>query len=481
MTGHTLNHLPENTPEAMPEHTSGQASRSRPFIRMDNAALQHNFKLLAGLAGTVPPGSDNGSDNPANHGIPESAGHGGARPGILAVIKSEAYGHGMVNSAAALLKAGARDFGVGSVFEAAQLREAMPAYASNGDSIRVISLLGQHGPDEAELCLRYRITPFVGGSEELNTLLARVRAFKEGTAAANNRAADYHWNRGATTAPFPIILKFNTGMSRLGFNPSEAADLADYLKGQNELLPVLLASHLARSDETGDESLDKTRQQARKFLTALNIFKAHWPGIMGSLCNSAGLLRYGEIMRGLDVNAPQMHRPGLALYGIDPFYGTTRQTSGQLLKPVMNVLAPVLAVQDLGPNAEISYGGTFVAPHKMRVAVLAVGYADGLNRGISRFNIPAPSPASPSPASLAGVQAGFCLNGHKVPLLGRICMQMCVVDVSALPPDRAAKPGDMAYILGGKNNARVRAEELAAWADTIPYEIVCAFGRQLKI
>ncbi len=448
--------MPEHIPDLITENVSNTTireylPRSRPFMQVDNAALQHNFKFLSGLAGL--PGTK-----------PEQS-------RIMAVVKAEAYGHGMVGSAAALLKVGARDFGVGSVLEGAELREAMPLYASDGEYIRIVSLLGQHGPDEAELCLKYRITPFVGSLEELKILREAVRNF---CAARNGRDTS-----GTTQAPFPIILKLNTGMSRLGFNPSDAAELAEYLKNQDELVPVALASHLARADEPEDSSLGKTRQQAGLFLTALNIFRTNWPAIMASLCNSAGLLQLGQILEGLDCPVPQLHRPGLALYGLNPFYGMKQAELGHPLRPVMSVLAPVLAVQDLEPGAEISYGGTFVAPHKMRVAVLAVGYADGLNRGISRFNFSLPAKTTFSTESKKF--AGFILNGHKVPLLGRICMQMCMVDVSALPTNCAAKPGDLVYIVGGEKNCGIRAEELAAWADTIAYEIVCAFGGHLKI
>ena len=144
--------------------------------------------------------------------------------------------------------------------------------------------------------------------------------------------------------------------------------------------------------------------------------------------------------------------PGFALYGGNPFHGTRLDVLGLGLAPVMEAFAPILEVHPLRAGQSLGYGRGFVAPRDMTVAVAGIGYADGFRR-------------------VPGAQ--LSVKGMRAPVVGRVAMQMSCLDVTDIP---AVRPGDMAYILGGEGKA-IRAEEVAQWWGTIPYEVTCLLGR----
>ncbi len=336
-------------------------------------------------------------------------------PAAMPVIKSDAYGHGLMPVARALEAAGADAFAAGTVGEGVQLRDG-------GIPGRIVALLGATDADDAECCVARSIVPAVYSADQLELLASR---------AAPGQQVD-------------IALKFDTGMARLGFTEADLPALLDRLHARPMLRPVLAMSHLAVSDDP--ERAHFTRQQGEAFTRILAGVRAAWPAAQGSLANSAALLAHPELH--FDVQ-----RPGIALYGSNPLRGTTQAHHGDGLEPAMDVTAPILQVHPLPAGRSISYGRTFTAPRDMTVAIVATGYADAYSRGLSG-------------------RGAMTVHGRRVPILGRVCMQMTAVDVSDVPGVAA---GDAAHLLGGPGEA-LTPDDLADLWGTISYEVLCLLG-----
>ncbi len=335
---------------------------------------------------------------------------------LIPVIKADAYGHGLIDVARALTSCGADFFAVGTVEEAVRLRPAVQG--------TIMALLGPQLREDFQACAEQDILPLVARPDQLHLL-------QEQAAARDVR--------------LPVALKFDTGMARLGFAPSEALQLTQLLGQCDRLEPRWLISHLAVADDPDQAAF--VREQAGRFQ---QIFAAlHQAGfpVRASLVNSAGLLAHSDL-------AWDGQRPGIALYGANPFHGTALENLGQGLTPAMEVRALVLAVHPLPRGASISYGRTYIADRDRIVAIVAAGYADTYSRGLSN-------------------KGAVMLHGKRAPILGRVCMQMTAVDVTEIS---ATAPGDEACLLGGEGDAAVRPEELAAWWGTIPYEVFCLLG-----
>ena len=337
---------------------------------------------------------------------------------LMPVIKADAYGHGIVPACRTLAGAGAEQFAVGTVEEGALLREA-------GFGGTLLALLGATAPGDVELAIEKRVMLLAGSAEQIRRIGARANG------------------REVLTA-----LKFNTGMNRLGFVPGNLSSLFALLEENPCVKPVLAISHLASADE--DDGVQATLRQIEVFKDLARAVKLRFPEIKTSLYNSAGLLAYSKEF------ATDYARPGLALYGANPLFGTkfNRPEIDAALRPVMGVKAPVVQVHPLCKGESISYGGTFTAPEDMRVAIVAAGYSQGYSRSMAN-------------------KSEMNLNGKRCRVLGRICMQLTAIDVGGQPD---AAEGDFAYILGGEGDSPVTAHELAAWWGTIPYEAFCLLG-----
>ena len=345
-------------------------------------------------------------------------------PLLMPVIKADAYGHGVVAVARVLAEEGITHMAVGSVGEGALLRQ-------DGHTAFLLALLGLARDEDTAIAANYDITPLVHNRESLQRIL--VQSHLTGR-----------------PAPLSIAVKFDTGMSRLGFRVEEAADLADYLRTLDEVRPVLVMSHLAASDTPALDAF--THEQAKRFLDAAASMKAVFPGIKTSLTNSPGLLCWPSYVGDLA-------RPGVTLYGGNPLHGTDRAKLGMGLLPVMEMAAPVLSVHPVEKGATVSYGCLYTAQRDIRVAVVGAGYADGYPRALS-------------------MRGAVLVRGRRAPILGRVCMQMCIVDVTDIP---GVEPGDTAYLLGGPGPLSIRPEELAEWWGTISYEVFCALGRNRRV
>ena len=334
------------------------------------------------------------------------------------IIKSDAYGHGLREAAVALFAAGARTMAAGTVGEAAALKDAAP-------EAEVISLLGPIDEADYALVCERDIIPFTGRDEQLLKLEeAAVRA----------------------GVPVRVALKFDTGMSRLGFGVHEAGGVADTLEGLGSVRAVMAASHLATADDPSQA--EYVGEQARRFESALHTLHARGLDVMGSLANSGAILGHPRTHHGLQ-------RPGIALYGGNPFHGTDWATLGQGLTQGMDVVSRLVQVRVIPAGQSVSYGRTFTATREMRIGIVAVGYADNYSRGLSS-------------------RGQMLLRGRRVDILGRVCMQLTAVDLGAVPE---AVVGDEVHILGGPGENAIGAEELAAWWGTITYEVFCLLGQ----
>ncbi|KHK01231.1 alanine racemase [Desulfovibrio sp. TomC] len=337
---------------------------------------------------------------------------------IIAVVKADAYGHGLAETAAALAAAGCQAFAIGSVAEGAALREA-------GLTAEIISLLGPVLPEDDTLAIEKGIVPFIHDFAQLDRLAAACTAL--------SRTAR-------------VALKFDTGMARLGFTEADAGRLAEVL-GKTPCLEVaMVSSHLATADDPA--AFDFVAEQGARFARICQTLRHGGLSFRASLCNSAGILAHAGSI-GFDAR-----RAGIALYGVNPFAGTSRAGLGLGLLPAMETTTRIVSVHDLPRGASVSYGRTYVAERDMRVAIVAAGYADAYSRGLSN--------------------KGFmCLAGRRVPILGRVCMQLTAVDVTGLD---VVTPGDQIHLLGGDGPGAITADELALWWGTIPYEVFCLLG-----
>lgn len=360
-------------------------NKTRVFVSTD--AIVDNFRLISGRASRAMP-----------------------------VIKSDAYGHGLVATGLALEAAGARECAVGTVGEGVQLRDA----GLRGD---IVALLGAHDDEDAAACAAKNIIPTVFNLDGIARLASQSNP----------------------SSPLKIVLKFDTGMARLGFNEKDIPALCDKLRATPQLLPVVAASHLAVADNPGQSNF--TRQQGETFSRIMTGLRATFPHIMGSLANSAATLGYPDLHW-------DIQRPGIALYGSNPLRNTILAHCGHGLRPAMSVCVPVLQVHGLPAGHSTSYGHTFTAESAMNVAVIAAGYADAYSRGLSN-------------------RGTVIINGCRARILGRVCMQTCIVDVTGIPGVQA---GDEAWLLGGTGASPINCDELADTWGTISYEVLCLLG-----
>jgi alanine racemase len=334
------------------------------------------------------------------------------------VIKSDAYGHGLPEAATALFTAGARTMAAGTVGEAAVLKDTVP-------EAEVISLLGPlDAADYVCVCER-DIVAFVGSTEQL--LLLGEAARLAGTTVR-------------------VALKFDTGMARLGFAVDEAAGVADTLDGLEHVRASMACSHLATADDPGQA--EYAQEQGGRFARILKTLHARGLDVRASLANSGAIFGHPALHHDLQ-------RPGIALYGANPFHGTSWEAKGHGLQPAMQVSSRLVQIRTIPAGQSVSYGRTFTAPAEMRIGIVAVGYADNYSRGLSS-------------------KAQMLLHGSRVPVLGRVCMQLTAVDVSHVPQ---AAVGDEIFMLGGAGPAAISAEELAGWWGTITYEVFCLLGQ----
>jgi len=356
-------------------------------LTIDLAALEHNYRQLRRLC--QPPVK------------------------MLAVIKADAYGHGLIPVGRRLARAGVDYLGVGSLEEGLALRRA-------GVSVPVLLLLGLL-PREAERAV----------ADDLEVAL-----FRRDVAQA---LADAARSQGK---PARVHLKVDTGMGRLGLLPGEVLPFLNWLQEDRQVEVLGLISHLAVADL---EDKAYTKKQLREFTALLAEARQQgWKLELSHIANSAALWEMPEAHLGLV-------RPGLMLYGSPP---APHRPPPVELRAVMSFTCQVLQVKRLPPGSSISYGCTYTTPDWCDLAVLPVGYCNGYSRLLSN-------------------RGEALVHGRRAPIRGRVCMNLTMVEVTDLPD---VKEGDTVTLMGADQGQRLHAEDLAGWAQTISYEIYCALG-----
>ena len=336
--------------------------------------------------------------------------------GVMAVVKANAYGHGAVKISRALMELGISNLAVASVQEGVALRHA----GITADIVVLADLFDEHCDD----LFAYRLKPVINDLRLLPTLAKKAETAQH---------------------PFPIHLKIDTGMGRLGFSPSEFERVLDTLPSWKSLTVEGLMTHLADSD--GEET-GHTERQLELFRTMLDGCKRR--GMMVPMihaANTAALIRY-----------PHSHfslvRPGIALYG---YHTLPQAVQYDELHPILSLRSTVMQLRTIKPGDSISYNRTFIAKRPSIIAVLPIGYADGYSRKLSN--------------------KGYVLiKGRRAPVVGLVCMDMTMVDVTDLPSVRI---GDAVTVIGRDGNDAIWADEIAQWSGTIPYEVLCAIGPRI--
>jgi len=351
--------------------------------------------------------------------------HVGPGVDVCAVVKADAYGHGAVECARALEEEGARWQGVTSLDEAIPLRDA-------GIQGRILLMTGFWRGEEEEI-IRQRLTPTVWEPGQIE-LLERA-AVRLGV------------------AKHPVHLKVDTGMGRLGFPPEDLPQICAALKAAPHLAPEGISTHLASSEVLDAPSVGEQLQQfdeTRRVLRAAGFD----PSLVHAASTSAMISRPKALFN--------MVRPGIALYGYYlPFARAGREVSGSALrlavKPVLTWKTRILSLRDVRANQALGYGGTYVTKAPARIAVLPVGYADGLNRALSSH--------------------GRVIVGESyAPIVGRISMDLTLADVTGLP---GISVGDEVILLGSMDGLSMDAQEHASLANTVAYEILCGISKRV--
>jgi alanine racemase len=324
---------------------------------------------------------------------------------LWAVVKANAYGHGAVACGKAAVAAGAHGLAVVCVDEGEELRAA-------GIDAPIL-VVGYTPPSDAERVAALRLRPTVASRDLVEALSAAAR------------------RAGATV---PIHLELETGLNRHGLLPDELVALAERARATPGIEVEGLFTHLAAAEE-GDQRF--TRRQ----FEILREVSSRLPFVRERHCAASASLLLDREM------SLEAVRAGLSTYGYRPapWCGTEAD-----LRPVMSLRARVARVLEVERGATVGYGRTWAASRPSRIALVMCGYADGYRR-------------------VFGNRAHLIVNGRRVPVVGRVAMDMCMVDVTAAPGTR---PGDVATLLGREGDERVDADELAALADTISWEIL---------
>ncbi|MEM7431343.1 MAG: alanine racemase [Pseudomonadota bacterium] len=329
------------------------------------------------------------------------------RARIMAVIKANAYGHGMLTVARHLPDVDA--FAVARLPEAIELRQ-------QGIRRPIVLLSGTLTPDELATALMYDCEPVVHEASQVSLL------------------------EKATSGTTRVWLKVDTGMHRLGFSLTEAAAILDRLRRCAAVQDIVLMTHLASADQVDGESVTRQLEQFRTLATDYDgdISIANSPALLGhpSLADAANTL---------GISGQHWVRTGIALFGISPFADKTAKDFD--LQPVMQFEARLVAIKALEAGGAVGYTGNYVAPQDTILGIVSAGYGDGYSR---HFKTGTP----------------VLINGRRVPLIGRVSMDMIAVD---LGNDGRDQVGDVATLWG----AELPIELVAPYADAIPYDLVC--------
>ena len=365
------------------------AGESYNQIEVSKAALRHNYHLLQKRSG--------------------------GKVRLLAMVKADAYGHGMIGSAKAFSEAGCENFGVAEVSEGVKLRVS-------GIEKNIFIFLGFNFKD-VSLLFEYDLTPVIFDMESAQVLSRE--------ASKQDREIAVH-------------LKVDCGMTRLGIFPDQVEGFVKELQALPGLVFAGIASHFPKADE---QNSTHTSEQFGRFAT-LSVPDGQEHTLTRHTANSGAILYFPD-------THCDMVRAGISLYGYYPdgISGVASET-GEKLQAAMSFITKVVQVKTVPAGVGVSYGHTYTTVKETTLAVLPVGYEDGLSRSLSN-------------------KAEVLIHGKRAKIRGRICMNLCMVDVSHIEGVRA---GDRVVILGSQGLDTISGDEIAGWMDSISYEVLCLFG-----
>jgi len=345
---------------------------------------------------------------------------------LMAVVKADAYGHGALPCTRAVLDAGADTLGVGIVAEGIELRE-------QGIQAPIQVLVGIF-PDEVDDLIQHNLTTTLHSRSLAETLSQRA---------------------GLLGKEVGVHIKVDTGMGRLGVAPDQLPGLVEFIAGLKNIRIESIFTHFSSAD---NEDPAFTQNQIERFQSALDqLTKAKFNIPLAHCANSAALLQFPE-------SQYDLVRPGICLYGALPAPGLatvieslTAKNKKFSLRPVMQWKTRILTINSLPKGSPVSYGKKFVTQRDSRIATLPVGYADGLERLLTH-------------------RMQVLVRGHKVPQVGTICMDMCMMDVTDIAE---AQEGDEVVLFGQQGKESITVDAMAAQAGTISYEILCGVGKRV--
>jgi len=335
----------------------------------------------------------------------------GEKIGILAVVKADAYGHGMMEIAGLLETMPVRMFGVATLEEGIQLRLA-------GIKKNVL-ILGS-------------IYPFTNFKEVVNFNLTPTIASVAGLESLEK----YGLKSGKR---IPFHLKIDTGMARIGLSPSTAASVIPKIKKLRNVFMEGIYTHLA----CGDIKSSFTKSQFAEFKNTVKNINTNYKHIAAS----SAIINY-------DNNYFNLVRPGLLIYGLLPFKNAEKSIP---IMPALSLKTKIVFLKDVPKNTSVSYGRTFYTKRPSRIATVPIGYADGFSRCNSN-------------------NAFMIVNGNRVPVVGSVCMDMTMLDVTGVD---GVSVGSEVSVIGGQGRERITAEEIAMRCKTINYEVVTSISKRV--
>lgn len=335
--------------------------------------------------------------------------------GLMAVVKADAYGHGADIVVPAVIEAGADRLCVASVEEGIILRD-------NGITVPIL-LLSEIAPHATAAVLEYGLTPTVCSERVIAALEQEAKSFG-----------------GAVK----VHVKIDTGMNRLGVRHADAVDFIKKAKARQGIDIEGVFTHFATADEDDDAFL---LTQLDRFIAVVEELRAIGIRPVLHAANSAAALRF-----------PQTHfdfvRTGIALYGLEPFRAARDKFK---LEPVMSLMSAIGAIKDIEVGEGVSYGLTFKALRPTTVALVPIGYADGVSRALSNHG-------------------RVCVQGKSVPIVGRVCMDQMLIDITGIA---GVCVGDEVVLIGTQGEERITMEEIADTVGTINYEIACSVSSRV--
>jgi len=335
---------------------------------------------------------------------------------LLAVVKANAYGHGAVEVSRRLLAYGADMLGVALLEEGVELREA-------GIDAPIL-IMGVIFPEQSDAAVTMKLTPTV---------------FTRSIAEALSDAARKRSTR------IPVHVKIDTGMGRIGISSADAFGFVRDLRKLDGIDVQGLMTHFADADLQDKKFAAAQMDRFESLQVALTA-----AGISVPLCHAANSAAVIDFKRARFT----MVRPGLMLYGYDPLEAATNTTG---LKPVLSLVTRIAFIKRVSAGLPVSYGRTFVTQRDSTIATLPLGYADGFNRGLSN-------------------KGEALVRGKRVPIVGRVCMDMCMIDVTDVD---GVSEGDAVVLLGSQGSERITADDIAAKTGTIAYEVLCGISSRV--